>query len=98
MYALLCLLHWGWLVVPVLTLQTSSQRVMKKYSISPAEIRVKAGEGCELEVRTADVQHGSMSQSGIKESVRREGQNRVTIKTDRKGESRTNAEYSRPSP
>lgn len=32
--------------------------VMRKYSIDPSEIRVKAGERVELDVTTADVQHG----------------------------------------
>ncbi len=31
---------------------------MKKYSIEPAVIHVKAGQITELEVSTADVQHG----------------------------------------
>jgi len=44
--------------------------VMKKYSIEPAVIKVKSGETVELEVSTADVQHGfDISQLGIKEPV-----------------------------
>ncbi len=44
--------------------------VMKKYAIEPPVIRVKAGERIELEVRTADVQHGlDIPALGIKESV-----------------------------
>ena len=43
---------------------------MKKYSFDPAEIRVKAGSPVELEVSTADVQHGfDIPDLGIKEPV-----------------------------
>ena len=44
--------------------------VMKKYSIEPSVIRLKAGESVALEVSTADVQHGfDVPDLGIKESV-----------------------------
>lgn len=44
--------------------------VMKKYSITPAEIRVKSGETIRFEVVTTDVQHGfDIPDLGIKEPV-----------------------------
>ena len=44
--------------------------VMKKYSIDPPVIHVKAGEVVALEVTTADVQHGlDIPELGIKEPV-----------------------------
>jgi heme/copper-type cytochrome/quinol oxidase subunit 2 len=44
--------------------------LMKKYHIDPQEIRVKSGERIELEVTTADVQHGlDIPDLGIKEPV-----------------------------
>ena len=44
--------------------------VMKKYSIEPSVIRVKAGEPVTLDVSTADVQHGlDIPDLGIKQSV-----------------------------
>ena len=46
------------------------QVVMKKYSFTPSVLRVKSGEVVELDVSTADVQHGfEIAQLGIKESV-----------------------------
>lgn len=43
---------------------------MKKYSFDPPVIHVKSGEVIELDVSTADVQHGfEISQLGIKEPV-----------------------------
>jgi cytochrome c oxidase subunit 2 len=46
--------------------------VMKKYTIEPAEIRVKKGQMVELTVSTADVQHGfAVPGLGIKEPVQR---------------------------
>lgn len=43
---------------------------MKKYAIEPAVIQVKSGQKVELEVTTADVQHGfDVPELGIKESV-----------------------------
>lgn len=44
--------------------------VMRKYSIDPAEIRVKARERVELDVTTADVRHGfDVPDLDIKEPV-----------------------------
>jgi cytochrome c oxidase subunit II len=44
--------------------------VMRKYSIDPAEIRVKSGERIELAVTATDVQHGlDIPALGIKEPV-----------------------------
>ena len=46
--------------------------VMKKYSITPAEIRVKKGQRVQLTVSTADVQHGfSVPDLGIKEPIQK---------------------------
>ena len=61
--------------------------VMKKYSIEPSVIHVKAGQTTELEVSTADVQHGfDVPQLGIKEPVRPGKPAIVTIKSPAKGE------------
>src|SRR5437867_1521600 len=44
--------------------------VMKKYTITPEVIRVKSGQKVELDVTTADVQHGlDIPDLGIKEPV-----------------------------
>jgi heme/copper-type cytochrome/quinol oxidase subunit 2 len=44
--------------------------VMKRYSIDPSEIRVQSGKRIELEVTSADVQHGlDIPALGIKEPV-----------------------------
>jgi heme/copper-type cytochrome/quinol oxidase subunit 2 len=60
---------------------------MKKYSISPAEIRVKQGKVVEFEVKTADVQHGfDVPELGIKESVQPGRPAVFAIRPDRKGE------------
>ena len=60
---------------------------MKKYSISPAEIRIRQGQRVELEVTTADVQHGfDVPELGIKESVQPGKPTIFEIKSDRKGE------------
>ena len=48
----------------------SVQVVMKKYSIEPAVIRVRSGQRVELDIKTADVQHGfDVPALGIKEPV-----------------------------
>jgi cytochrome c oxidase subunit II len=61
--------------------------VMKKYSIEPAVIHVKAGQTTELEVSTADVQHGfDVPQLGIKEPVRPGSAAVITLKSPPKGE------------
>ena len=63
------------------------QVVMKKYTIQPAEIHVKAGQTTELEVSTADVQHGfDVPALGIKEPVRSGQPAIVTLKDPPKGE------------
>jgi cytochrome c oxidase subunit 2 len=61
--------------------------VMKKYSIEPAVIHVKAGQTTELEVTTADVQHGfDVPDMGIKEPVRSGQTAIITLKSPPKGE------------
>ena len=46
--------------------------VMKKYTITPAEIHVKKGQTVQLTVSTADVQHGfSVPDLGIKEPIQK---------------------------
>jgi cytochrome c oxidase subunit II len=61
--------------------------VMKKYSIEPDVIRVKSGELVELEVSTADVQHGfNIDDLGIKEPVNRGKPAVFTFKAPAKGE------------
>ena len=61
--------------------------VMKKYSIEPAVIHVKAGQTTELEVSTADVQHGfDVPQLGIKEPIRPGSSAVITLKSPPKGE------------
>jgi cytochrome c oxidase subunit 2 len=63
------------------------QVVMKKYSIEPSVIHVKAGQTTELEVSTADVQHGfDVPELGIKEPVRSGQPAIVTLKNPPKGE------------
>ena len=61
--------------------------VMKKYSIEPAVIHVKAGQTTDLEVSTADVQHGfDVPGLGIKEPVRPGKPAIITLKSPPKGE------------
>jgi cytochrome c oxidase subunit 2 len=61
--------------------------VMKKYQIDPPVIRVQAGVTTDLEVSTADVQHGfDVPQLGIKEPVRPGQPAIITLKTPAKGE------------
>ena len=63
--------------------------VMKKYTIEPAVIHVKAGQVTELEVSTADVQHGfDVPGLGIKEPVRPGEPATITLKSPAKGEYR----------
>lgn len=63
------------------------QVVMKKYSIEPAIIHVKANQVTELEVSTADVQHGfDVPGLGIKEPVHSGRPAIVTLKNPPKGE------------
>src|SRR5690242_6847941 len=61
--------------------------VMKRYSIEPAVIHVKAGQTTELEVSSADVQHGfDVPQLGIKEPVRAGQPAVITLRSPAKGE------------
>ena len=63
------------------------QVVMKKYAIEPAVIHVKSGQTTELEVSTADVQHGfDVPGLSIKEPVRAGQPAIVTLKNPPKGE------------
>ena len=63
------------------------QVVMKKYAIEPAIIHVKANQVTELEISTADVQHGfDVPGLGIKEPVRSGRSAIVTLKNPPKGE------------
>jgi cytochrome c oxidase subunit 2 len=63
------------------------QVVMKKYTIEPAVIHVKANQVTELEITTADVQHGyDVPALGIKEPVRPGQPAIVTLKDPPKGE------------
>jgi len=63
------------------------QVVMKKYAIEPAVIRVRSGQITELEVSTADVQHGfDVPGLGIKEPVRSGQPAVITLKNPPKGE------------
>ena len=61
--------------------------VMKKYAFEPAIIHVKAGQTTELEVSSADVQHGfDVPGLGIKEAVRPGQPAVITLKSPAKGE------------
>ncbi|HEY2498288.1 MAG TPA: cupredoxin domain-containing protein [Candidatus Angelobacter sp.] len=61
--------------------------VMKKYTIEPEVIYVKAGQITELEVSTADVQHGfDVPQLSIKAPVRSGQPAIITLKNPPKGE------------
>jgi cytochrome c oxidase subunit II len=63
--------------------------VMRKYSIEPSVIRVRAGERVELEVTTTDVQHGlDIPDLGIKEPVQPGRITTITFTAPRKGEHR----------
>ena len=63
--------------------------VMKKYSFDPPVIRVKSGELVELEVTTADVQHGlDIPDLGIKQSVQPGKTATVRFRAPAKGEYR----------
>ena len=63
------------------------QVVMKKYTIEPAIIHVKANQVTELEISTADVQHGfDVPGLSIKEPVRPGQPATVTLKNPPKGE------------
>lgn len=63
------------------------QVVMKKYAIEPAVIHVRSGQITELEVSTANVQHGfDVPGLGIKEPVRSGQPAVITLKNPPKGE------------
>jgi cytochrome c oxidase subunit II len=63
------------------------QGVMKKYTIEPAIIHVKANQTTELEISTADVQHGfDVPGLSIKEPVRSGQPAIVSLKNPPKGE------------
>jgi len=64
LYAVAMSLALGWLVVPVLTCRRACQSGHEEVQYQPRRDSRQAGEGVELEVRTADVQHGSMSRVG----------------------------------
>jgi cytochrome c oxidase subunit 2 len=60
---------------------------MRKYSIEPSLIRVKSGETVELEITTADVQHGlDIPALGIKIPVQPGRPEKLTFKAPAKGE------------
>jgi len=60
--------------------------VMKKYSFDPPVIRVKKGQLVELDVSTADVQHGfTVPDLGIKEPIPPHRPARIVFKADRAG-------------
>ncbi len=62
---------------------------MKKYSIDPPVIQVKAGEVVALEVTTADVQHGlDIPELGIKEPIQPGKTTTVSFTAPGKGEYR----------
>jgi cytochrome c oxidase subunit 2 len=59
---------------------------MKKYAVSPAEIHARQGEAIEVELTTADVQHGfDVPDLGISEPVQPGQTARIALKTDRRG-------------
>jgi cytochrome c oxidase subunit II len=61
--------------------------VMKKYSFEPAEIRVKSGEIVELELTTADVQHGlDIPELSLKQSVQKGQTATLRFKAPAEGE------------
>ncbi len=70
--------------------QTPAQTInvlMKKYDIQPNVIRVKSGQPVELDVTTADVQHGlDIPDLGIKEPVQPGRTTKITFTPQNKGE------------
>ena len=70
--------------------QTPTQQInvlMKKYEIQPSVIRVKSGQPVELDVTTADVQHGlDVPDLGIKESVQPGRTTKIIFTPKNKGE------------
>lgn len=62
---------------------------MRRYSFDPSVIRVKAGEPVDLEVTTADVQHGfDVPELGIKEAVQPGRTTEIRFTPSKKGEYR----------
>ena len=60
--------------------------VMKRYAFAPPVIRVKKGQVVELDVSTADVQHGfSVPDLGIKEPIQPRRPAKIIFKADRAG-------------
>ena len=60
---------------------------MKKYSFDPAVIRVKHGDVVELEVSTADVQHGfSIPELDVREPVPRGHTATVRFRAEQRGQ------------
>ncbi len=60
--------------------------VMKKYVFDPPVIRVKKGQLVELDVSTADVQHGfTVPDLGIKEPIQPHRPAKIVFKADRAG-------------
>jgi cytochrome c oxidase subunit II len=60
--------------------------VMKKYAFDPPVIRVKKGQVVELDVSTADVQHGfTVPDLGIRESIQPHRPAKIVFKADRAG-------------
>ena len=61
--------------------------VMKKYEFVPPVVRVKQGQVVELDVETADVQHGlAVPELGIKAPVHKGEVTPVVFRADKKGE------------
>ncbi len=61
--------------------------VMKKYEFIPPVIRVKQGQVVELDIVTADVQHGlAVPELGIKAAVHPGDVTEVKFRADKKGE------------
>jgi cytochrome c oxidase subunit II len=72
---------------PKSTADAHIQVVMKKYTIEPSIIHVKANQITELEISSADVQHGfDVPGLSIKEPVRPGQPATVTLKNPPKGE------------
>lgn len=63
--------------------------LMKKYTITPSVIRVKSGDSVELNVTSADVQHGfDVPDLGIKEAVQPGKTTTISFVAPQKGEYR----------
>ena len=60
--------------------------IMKKYAFDPPVIRVKKGQVVELDVSTADVQHGfTVPDLGIKEPIQPRRPAKIVFKAERAG-------------